>query len=438
MDEHKVIMGLKVSRRPLLWGAAALLVAAAALFWALGRGTPVDAYTVRLLPLVRTAQFSARVEALSRVEVGSTVTGRVARVWVAEGDRVRRDDVLVQLETPELQAGVDQALAAEAQARARLSGLRSTGRAQAAAAEAQAAAGVTAARAELDRARQLLAQGFVSASRVDDAQRALAVAQALQAGARAQVQAITDGGTDVMQAVSQLDAARAAAAVAVARLAQARVLAPADALVLSRDVEPGQIVQPGRALMGLALNGPTLLVAQADERFLDQLRPGQTASVVADAYADQPFAARVLTIAPAVDAQRGAVEVRFELLAQPPAFLRQDMTLSVAVETARRERALALPLAGLQPMAPDGVPRVLVADDGRAREQVVRLGLRTLDAVEVVEGLTDGAQVLLGRGAQAGDRVRPRAVGGGPASGAGGAADTGGAAGAALTQSMGR
>jgi hypothetical protein len=112
----------------------------------------------------------------------------------------------------------------------------------------------------------------------------------------------------------------------------------------------------------------------------------------------QRFAARVLSIAPAVDAQRGAVEVKFTLLQAPPAYLREDMTLSVEVETARRERALVMPLAALcEASTPDGLATVLVSADGRAGTRAVRLGLRTLDAAEVLEGLAPGETVLLGR-----------------------------------------
>jgi HlyD family secretion protein len=162
--------------------------------------------------------------------------------------------------------------------------------------------------------------------------------------------------------------------------------------------------------MSLALAGPTQLVAQVDERFLDQLQAGQRAMVVADAYPSERFAARVLSIAPLVDAQRGAVEVKFTLEQQPPAFLREDMTLSVELETGRRERALVLPLTALRGQGADNRASVLVAQEGRVQERSVHLGLRTLDAVEVSQGLTAGDVVLVGRALPPGARVRPQAV----------------------------
>ena len=427
-----------MSKRRLAWALAAAVLAAAAAMGALSmRGPVVDALVVQSAPLVRTLQFSARVATLSRVDVGSTVTGRVAEVRVAEGAQVRQGDVLVQLESDELRAALAQALASERQAQARLAGLRSSGRSAAQAARAQADATLQAAGASLARVQQLVAEGFYSPAQLDEARRAVEVARAQQAQAQAQIQANADVGTDVVQAQAQLALAQAATVAARARLAQTTLVAPADARVLVRDVEPGQIVQPGKALLSLALAGPTQLVAQVDERFLDQLQPGQKAAVVADAFAGQRFAARVLTIAPAVDAQRGAIEVKFALEQQAPAFLREDMTLSVEVETARRERALVLPQAALRgPVAGDQAT-VLVLQDGRAQARTVRLGLRTLDAVEVLDGLAEGDTVLRGGAVQAGDRVRARVVAGSAVPAASASAQ-GGDAGSALTNAMGR
>lgn len=419
--------------KTLLWLAALALLSAAVGGWWWWRGVAVDAVTLHSAPLVRTLQFSARVATLSRVEIGSTVTGRVAQVLVDEGAQVHRGDVLVQLEADEQRAALAQAVAAEQQAQARVAGLRSSGRSAAQAALAQAEATLVAARQSFARAQQLVAEGFYSAAQLDEARRALGVAQAQQGSARAQVQANADAGTEVVQAQAQVALARAATAAAQARLAQLALLAPTDARVLLRAVEPGQIVQPGKALLSLALAGPTQLVAQVDERFLDQLQPDQSATVVADAFPAQRFAARVLSIAPAVDAQRGAIEVKLVLEGTAPAYLREDMTLSVEVETARRDSALVLPLALLR--AQD---TVLVLQDGRAQLRSVRLGLRTLDAAEVLDGLAAGEVVLQGSALQPGQRVRARlmaaATKGSNASNASNAPD----AGAALSNAIGR
>lgn len=391
-------------------GVVALVVAAAGItYWAL-RAPSVDALTLKQAPLLRTLQFSARVASLSRVEIGSTVTARVSQVLVLEGAGVRKGDVLIQLEADELRAAVAQATASERQAEARIAGLRSSGRSAVKAGLVQADATLKAAESEFARTQQLVAQGFLSASRLDDARRAVDVAKAQQAGAKAQTQANDEAGTDLAQAQAQLALARAASVAAKARLAQSTLLSPADARVLTRDVEPGQIVQPGKALMSLALNGPTQLSAQVDERFLEQLQTNQKAFVVADAFPGQRFSARILTIAPAVDAQRGAIEVKFSLEQQAPSYLREDMTLSVEVETARRDRALVLPLSAVRAQTSESEVTVLVIQDGRARDRSVKLGLRTLDAAEVLDGLSEGDLVIMSSAVQSGSRVSAKPV----------------------------
>lgn len=424
-----------LSRRSVL--VTGVLVVAVLTFLLIWWGTHaplVPAVTARMAPMVRTLQFSARVATPSRVELGSTLTGRVLTVSVAEGALVKSGDVLVRLENDELRAALAQSQANERQAAARLAGLRSTGRRAAQAGVMQAEAVHVAARAELQRTLDLVAKGFVSQARLDEVRRALAVAQAQLDAARAQSAANAEPGTDVAQAQAQLALATAARSAAEARLAEAVLTAPADARVLTRLVEPGQIVQPGRALLRLALAGPLQLVAQVDERYLEQLQPGQAADVLADAYPTQRFTARVLSIAPLVDAQRGAIEVKFSLPQPTPAFLREDMTLSVAVETARRERALVVPADALRGDESTGITVWLVRD-GRVEARPVRLGLRTLDAAEVLEGLKEGEQVLIGAAPIPGQRVRADTDARAPTRAGSGAKEN---AGAALTNAMGR
>ena len=97
-------------RKRWILGVALLVLAGAGatVYWR-GRAVPVDVLQVRLAPLVRTVQFSARVQALSRVDIGATVTGRVAEVLVDEGAQVREGAELVRLEAQELRAALAQA-----------------------------------------------------------------------------------------------------------------------------------------------------------------------------------------------------------------------------------------------------------------------------------------------------------------------------------------
>jgi HlyD family secretion protein len=427
-----------MSRRALavLVLAAAVLVALAA--WAATRPLVVPALEVQARELVRTLIFSARVASASRVEVGSTLTGRVEQVLVREGASVTAGELLLRLESDELRAALAQARASERQAAARLDGLKSSGRSAVQAGVAQADSVLQAARADLQRTQELVARGFLSEARLDETKRAVAVAQAQRDNALAQARANADEGTDVAQALAQLGLSRATVAAAQAKLEQASIVAPAPARVLLRRVEPGQIVQPGRALLTLALDSPLELVGQVDERYLGQLRVGQAARVRADAFPQQAFAAQVRSIAPVVDAQRGAVEVKLALPQAAPAFLREDMTLSVEVETGRRASALVVPMDAFGGERDDDSAMLRVARDGRVESRHVRLGMTTLDAAEVVEGLSAGDTVLLGPAPAPGARVRPDTT----AAAARRAANGGGASredvGSALGNAMGR
>ncbi|MGN1055088.1 MAG: efflux RND transporter periplasmic adaptor subunit, partial [Comamonas sp.] len=388
-------LGLARRRRWLVLAAAVVLLGAAYAGVQHWRGPQVPTVAVNVQPLVRTLQFSARVETRSRVGVGSTIVGRVANVAVLEGDAVKVGDVLVQLESSELEASVQQSQASLAQAQAQLSNVRTNSRIGNQAQVAQAQATMQQAQSDWNRHQQLVQQGFLSQAALDEKRKALDVAKAQLQAAQAQAAASADGGAELKAAEAQVQQAQAALAAAQAKLQQTRIVAPSDAKVLLREVEPGQIVQTGTALLQLALQGPSMIVAQVDERFLEQLREGQSAQVVADAFADQRLSAKVVSIAPGVDAQRGSVEVKLALDAEPPAFLREDMTLSVSVETGRTEQALVLPLEAVQG-ARDGSAQaqVLVHQSGKAVAQPVQLGLRTLQWVEVRQGLQAGDTVL--------------------------------------------
>lgn len=369
----------------------AVLAIAGGLAWRAWRPEPVALVSVAEAPLVQSLVFSGRVAAPVRVDLGATVTGRVVEVAVREGDPVREGDLLARLESAELQAQVSQAQAALRLAEARVVGQREVGVPTADAALETARATLDAAQREARRSRDLFARGYVSQARIDETDRAVRIAQAQLEAAGAGARANAGRGTEAEQARLRADEARAAAGLAQARLAQARIVAPADGRIVTRLVEPGQIVQPGRTLFAFAATGATQLVGQADEKFLSQLAIGQAARVVADAFPQQPFEARVLRIAPGVDAQRGTVEVKFEVAAPPP-FLREDMTLSMEVTTDRRERGLTLPATAV--IGAGAEARVRRLADGRVVEQPVRIGLRTLARLEIVDGLAAGDAVL--------------------------------------------
>jgi len=353
---------------------------------------------------------SGRVETPHRADVGVQVTGTVLAVPVAEGQTVAAGTPLIELESTEARASLAQADLAVKQAEARVRQVREVDAPNAEQAVRQAQANYDVADRTLQRNRDLFAKQFIGQAALDDSERAAYVAQAILRTAQQQLASSRPGGSNAVAADAALAQARAAADAARARLRYTRVLAPMRGTLIARNVEPGDVVQPGKALMTLSPDGATQLVVQIDEKNLKLLREGQQALASADAYPDQRFAAQLVYINPGVDAQRGSVEVKLDV-PQPPAYLRQDMTVSVDVEVARRPAAVLVSAEALRD-ADTAHPWVLRVEDGRARRRPVQLGLRSRGWCEVLGGLAPGDHVVPTAGTAAvqvaeGSKLRP-------------------------------
>jgi HlyD family secretion protein len=222
-----------------------------------------------------------------------------------------------------------------------------------------------------------------------------------------QVRSQRPEGAETAAARAALDQAEANRQAAAVRLEQTVIRAPADGVLISRSVEPGDVAQAGKTLMVLAPAGETQLVLQIDEKNLAHLAPGQKALASADAFPGQRFGAELFYINPGVDAQRGSVEVKLRV-PQPPAYLKQDMTVSVDIEVARRDDALLAPADAVRDAAGKS-PWVLALRGGRAERVPVRLGLRGDAVAEIAEGLGPEERLIPASavGVAAGDRVRP-------------------------------
>ena len=380
--------------------AAALVLVVAALGWLLLgklRGPELAAYEVTARPLVQTVVATGRVVAVSRAQVGSPVTGVVLERRVQEGDAVQPGDVLAVLRADDLEAQAAEATAA-------LDQLRRSTRPRAQAAVREAEARLEQASREAARRRDLFARQLIAREALEQALQAETVARTAAEQARLQMQDLAEGGPAEAAALARQ-------ATAQALLEKTTIRAEVAGTVLTRNVEPGDLVQPGRVLFEIARAGDTELLVPVDEKNLEVLALGQPAMCVADAFPARPFPATVSFIAPSVDAQRGSVDIRLAV-SPVPDFLRQDMTVSVNVETGRRDRALVVPNDALA--AIDGnTAQVWRVAEGRASRQTVELGLRGLALTEITAGLQDGDRVLADAGADIaeGSRVRVRDAG---------------------------
>jgi HlyD family secretion protein len=161
--------------------------------------------------------------------------------------------------------------------------------------------------------------------------------------------------------------------------------------VLKRHVEPGEVVQPGEAIVTFAGDGPLQVRIQPDESNLALLQLGQHALVSSEAFPEQRLGASISRIAPSVDPVRGTVEVDLDI--EDETDLRPDMTMTVEIEVGRTSSALVVPSWAIRDLGSDR-PWVMIAKEGEARRRDVELGLEGDDVVEVVSGLSTDDRVL--------------------------------------------
>jgi len=368
-------------------------------------GPVVATETVRRRDFVQTVVASGHVEAPHRVDIGAQITGTVLRVPVAEGQVVKAGDVLVELESSELRAADRQAAMAVAQAQARLRQLQEVQGPVAAETLRQAQATLDTARASLARSEALFGRGIVTQADMDDARKAAELADAQMRLTKKQLETTGPTGSDRAAALADVAGAQANAQAVHARSGYALIKAPAAGTLIARSVEIGDVVQPGKVLMTLSPDGRTQLVVNIDEKNLHLLGLGQHALASADAYASQRFPAELVYINPGVNAQTGAVEIKLDVPA-PPVVLRQDMTVSVDIEVARRPNAVLAPADAIHD-ADGSAPWVLRVERSRAVRVPVQLGLRSGGFAEVLDGLHEGDTVIpVTAAVAAGSRLR--------------------------------
>ncbi len=372
------------------------------------RGVAVDVIPAQAQALVQTVIATGRVMSPARVDIGSVITGRVARVLVEEGNRVEAGHVLIELESNELKAALRQAEANEQQARVRVATVSEVGLATATETLAQAKATLDWSERELQRYRDLLEEGVLSRARFEEVERAYRIAKSQHEAALTQVKAQRQSGAQTREAMARLSEAIAARELAAAKLEQTQLRASAASTILTRQVEPGDIVQPGKKLLLLATAGETRITAQIDEKNLPYLKVGETALASADAFPDAKFSAELYYLAPSVDAERGTVEARFRI-PEPPAHLRADMTLTVEVRAAHKEHAFVVPLEAVRGVT-SGTPTLLTVQDGKVVSQPVAVGLQADGHIEILRGVQAGAQVVVNATITPGTRVRPRVI----------------------------
>jgi len=235
---------------------------------------------------------------LRQVELAFNDSERIAEVLVQEGDRVRHGQVLARLDTTRLKPQVAETEATAAAQRAAVERLRHGSRPEEI---AEAQANVALAKADALNAdqqwRRLTALSrrttglAISQQEVDTAKAALDMAQARLAVAE-KGRDLTVAGPrqeDIAQGEAQLRANEARLEFLRRQLADSELIAPSDAVVRSRLLEPGEMASPQRAVFALAITDPKWVRVYVSDPNLGKLHPGAAASVATDSFPGRLF-----------------------------------------------------------------------------------------------------------------------------------------------------
>jgi HlyD family secretion protein len=313
------------------------------------------------------------VVARTRASVSSRIAGRLAWLGVEEGSRVRRGQVLARLENAEYEAAVAQAEADSLRALAALGETR---------------AGREQVQRDLARARELVARNLEAARTAEDLATQLAAADARVAAQEAQLQA-----------------AGAAIAYGRANLENTFIRAPFDGTVLRKDAEVGEVVAPVATGGGLT-RGAVVTMADLEtlevevdvnEAYIAQIRDGQPARVVLDAYPAVAFGGAVRQIVPTADRQRATVQVKVRITERDPRILPEmgaRVEFLAAADTGAAAPARVFVPAGAV-RTEGGGSIVWVVREGRAARTPVEAGPVSGGRREVRSGLGGGETLVV-------------------------------------------
>ncbi|MCS6947402.1 MAG: efflux RND transporter periplasmic adaptor subunit, partial [Steroidobacteraceae bacterium] len=196
---------------------------------------------------------------------------------------------------------------------------------------------------------------------------------------------------DLDQAKQELARLAALRREAAARLNDASLYAPVSGVVLSRPVDPGQIVTPQTLIYEIAPLADVEVEAEVDEQFLSSIEPGMPADVIVAGRKD-PLRARLYYIAPKVDPRTGGARVRLRF-EERVSGLRSGLTADINLVIERRPEAITIARSAI--LGREESARVLVVRNGVVEARPIRYREWPSDRVIVDSGLREGEQVLI-------------------------------------------
>lgn len=391
--------------RWLLLALSAFALSALIAWWYQPKG--VEAVQVIKDTITQSIVATGRIAPAARIDVGSLVTANVAIIHAYEGEQVKMGQRVLTLTDTAIEASLSQAKASLIEAEQRNNELHTLTRPLAQRAIEQAQSNLLVAKADYQRNLELSQKNMLAKSTLDQAKRNLDINQSALQSAQLQFEATQDHGSSSRLIQARLAQAQAAQALAQAKSDQLVITAPSDGIIINRSIEMGATAQPGKPLFTLASTGETRIEVPIDEKNLRYLKPNQTAKVIADAYPQHPFDARLSLIYPSVDATRATVNIRL-IVDTPPAFLKPDMTVSIEMLTDTADNALILPTDAIHNPDSDQ-PWVLVVRNGEAQQQGVQTGIHGIGKTQVLTGLNEDEWVVTQTNVKINSRVSPKA-----------------------------
>ncbi|MFH1980238.1 MAG: efflux RND transporter periplasmic adaptor subunit [Pseudomonadota bacterium] len=317
------------------------------------RPVPVAVAQIQRGPIARQRTFSGELESLAEFVVSPKISGRVERVLVNIADRVARGQVVAELDNDEYLQAVAQARADLEVAKANLS-------------EAESALEI--ADREYKRTASLLKRGIASDSQYDAVRQEKLARQAKRTVAAAQV----------TKAGSSLETANT-------RLSYTQVTAgwsggEADRVVAERYVDEGQTVAANAPLLLIVQLHPIGGVVFVTESDYAQLQPGQSVSLITDAYPDERYTGRIDRIAPVfrTSTRQARIEIAID---NPQHRLKPGMFIRAAVVLDQVTEATIVP------------EQALTVRNGKSGVFIVSEDGRSVAWREVTVGLRDGSRV---------------------------------------------
>jgi len=349
------------------------------------RTVAVKAFPVEQKQIRRNVESVGSLFALDEVTVSSEVEGRVEQVLVDVGDHVSSGQTIVKVVPTELQLTLDQQKANLQQARARL-GLSENGEdfkdVRNAPEVKKAAADLADAEQKYRRAKTLFEQGLLPKQSYDEAESRNNAARAAYDLA---IQAVEN-------LRGQLAQSKAATSLAQKKVSDSNIRAPFAGQVKERPVTQGQYLKVQTPVMVIVNVDPMRVRLKVPEKMAAWVKSGQEVSVTVEAYPGRSFSGKITRINPSVDQQTRAFEVEAlidnkENLLKPGFFVKATIPSNYVVD------ALFIPQDAL--LYVYGVYKVFVIDGNTVKEREVKLGERSGDEIEIVEGLKQGERIAI-------------------------------------------